>query len=259
MAKIDRAQLQEYADFAKMIAVKHGEISLRYFRTNVEIDTKADDSPVTIADRETEAALRSEITARFPKHGIIGEELGSTAPADDHEPTWVLDPIDGTKSFIAGVPLYTMLIALMYRQEPVLGLIYQPVSGELLWAATGLGAWYNDMPARVSTTTKLSDAWLMFTDATHLLSTYPDFGTRLIAKAKYTRTWGDGYGYMLVATGRADAMIDPKMNLWDVACLKPIIEEAGGKLTTIHGNPELGDSSIASNGLLHSDILALHD
>jgi len=254
----DKSRLETLALTAVEMARTYGAISRRYFRTDLLVESKSDNSPVTIADKETELALRSEIQKRFPGHGIVGEEYGNIEAKDDEGFTWVLDPIDGTKSFIAGIPLYTMLIALLRDGEPVFGLIHQPVSNEMLWAANGLGAWIDGKPARVSTTKALTDAKLILTDPTMFCADCGSFADRLIRSVKYSRSWGDGYGYLLVATGRADVMVDPRMNLWDVAPMRPILTEAGGRLTTITGKEALGADSLATNGLLHEHVLALH-
>jgi histidinol-phosphatase len=251
-------RLQTLADFAVDLAREAGGISLKYFGTDVPVETKSDDSPVTVADKETELFLRAKLERAWPKFGIIGEEFGAKPATDDEGFTWVIDPIDGTKSFVAGVPLYTMLIALLHGSEPVFGLIHQPVSGEMLWGANDLGAWYNGRPARVSGTKTLAEARVMLTDLTHLRKTNAGFADRLVDSAKYSRTWGDGYGYLLVATGRADIMVDPKMSLWDVAPMQPIMVEAGGCFGTILGQPTVGDSCLVTNKLLWDQVLALH-
>lgn len=252
-----KQELEQYADFVVKLARRAGEISLKYFQKKFDVEVKSDASPVTIADKETEVFLRAEIEENFPSHGIIGEEFGNKE-AKPGFPTWTLDPIDGTKSFVAGIPLYTMIISLVQNNEPILGLIYQPVLNELAWGAQGLGAWYQDAPARVSRTPRLSEARVLYSDGAMLHRDYPAFNTKLLDTALYTRTWGDGYGYMMVASGRADAMIDPRMNLWDVMPLKPVIEGAGGTFTTLEGRPGIGSNALASNGLIHQEILACH-
>lgn len=254
---VQSINLEQQAEFLVKLARQAGKISLKYFQKKFDVEVKSDASPVTIADKETEIYLRSEIEMAYPEHGIIGEEFGNKE-AKPGFPTWTLDPIDGTKSFVAGIPLYTMIISLVHENEPILGLIYQPVLNELAWGATGLGAWYQDTPARVSSTKTLAEARVLYSDGAMLHRDYPAFNTKLLEKALYTRTWGDGYGYMMVASGRADAMIDPRMNLWDVMPLKPVIEGAGGTFTTLEGRPGIGSNALASNGLIHQEILACH-
>ncbi len=232
----------EFLRFALDLAVAGGEITLRYFHKDLEIEVKSDASPVTVADRETEAVIFEMIRGRYPSHGIIGEEQGSFG--DDRDFCWVVDPIDGTKSFVAGVPLYTVLIALLFKGEPILGVIHQPVMRETVWAAVGQGCFFNGKKTQLRPCAQLSEAWLLTTDPTDLLNRWKG-SAELLQAARYTRTWGDGYGYLMLASGRADLMIDAKMNLWDVACLQPIVTEAGGYLCDLTGKTGLGDSSIA--------------
>ena len=248
--------LIEYLDFAKQTAVEAGNHTLRYFRKEFEVHRKEDNSPVTIADRETETIITDAIRKSYPEHGILGEEHGSVE--SDSPFQWVIDPIDGTKSFVRGIPLYTVLIALLYRGKPCLGVIHNPPLVETVYAASGTGCFFNDSQCRVSKTDKLADAWVQITDPTDLIRRFPDFGGRTLQEAGFCRTWADGYGYLLVATGRADVMIDPIMAVWDIAPLKVIITEAGGTLTDFSGESNgLGENAIASNGILHDEILKL--
>lgn len=248
--------LNEYLSFARELSVEASRHTLKYFRKSVEIMRKQDNSPVTIADRETEELMVSMIRERFPNHGIIGEEHGSVESNSPFQ--WVLDPIDGTKSFIRGIPLYTVLIALLYEGEPCVGVISNPPLEETVYAATGKGCFLNDSPCSVSTTENLSDAWVQVTDPAKLCQMYPDFGNRLFHRSGHCRTWADGYGYLLVATGRSDVMIDPIVALWDVAPLKVVIEEAGGSFSDFSGDKKaLGENVIASNGRLHQELLTI--
>jgi histidinol phosphatase-like enzyme (inositol monophosphatase family) len=251
------------------IAEQAGKLTLRYFRhPDLQIDRKRDDSPVTIADREAEALLRQRISERFPDDAILGEELGETVGNTDFR--WVLDPIDGTKSFIHGVPLYTTLVAVLQQQTPVAGVIHAPATGETVYASTGQGCWYIEAnrhgvapePARVSGVSDLGTALVLTSDvrshARHRQPEALDSYIKLEKMARLGRTWGDAYGYLLVATGRADVMIDPIVNLWDVAAIQPIIEEAGGRfcdwkgVATVHSG-----ESIATNGHLAEAVLAI--
>ncbi len=248
-------ELSELMVFAKELAVLGGKKTLQYFRTEFSVESKADESPVTIADKETELLMRAEIEERFPDHGILGEEFGEKDGAGEY--TWIIDPIDGTKSFIHGIPLYTVLVALMHKGKPIIGVIHNPFLEETVWAATGLGCFYNGKSSKIRQSSTLEHAWVHITDPADLLRRWPS-SQELLQKAKYVRTWGDGYGYLLVASGRADLMIDAKMNLWDIACLVPVIEEAGGVIWDLHGNPGLGDSSIAGGeGLVRTVIATL--
>jgi len=193
------------------------------------IEHKADASPVTEADRGAEALLRARINARFPTHGIIGEEHGNEREGADF--VWVLDPIDGTKSFISGVPLWGTLIALLHDGAPVLGAIHQPLLGQLL-IGDGATATLNGRRVHTRQTTALAEATLLTSDTVNLDARLgPARASALLGTARIARTWGDCYGYLLVATGQADAMLDPIMNPWDIAALVPIVRGAGGVIS----------------------------
>jgi histidinol-phosphatase len=231
-----------------------GRRALGWFGALPSVETKEDGSPVTIADRESEAALRAVIARAFPDHSILGEEEGlttGTAPV-----RWILDPIDGTRSFVAGVPLWSVLIGVEVRTEPVVGVIALPALGETIAAARGRGCTRNGRTARVSQVRSLSSALLVGSSARAPRRRAPA-GYRSLSEAVATeRTWGDGYGYALVATGRADVMIDTGVAAWDLAPMLPILEEAGGLFTDWRGRrtTHAGDA-VATNGLLHPDVL----
>lgn len=248
--------LDQFLEFAIETTVNAGKVTLEYFLKDIKVDRKEDQTPVTIADRETEQYIRSRIEEKFPDHGILGEENG--ASSSDSPFRWVIDPIDGTQSFIRGVPLYTVLLALEYKGVPVVGVIHNPPLQETVSAANGFGTFYNGVPCRVSSTPTLDKAWVQVTDYADLNRRYPDFAKKLLKEAYSCRTWGDAYGYLLVATGRVDVMIDPIMNYWDIAPLRPIITEAGGAFTDLKGedNPT-GTSSIACNPMLLKKIMSL--
>lgn len=233
------------------IAKKGGDHTLNYFNKSFVVERKSDDSPVTVADREVETVMREEIIAQFPEHGIVGEEH------DDHNTEsrvqWVLDPIDGTKSFIHGVPLYTTLIGVVVEDEPVIGIIYAPVLDELCDAARDKGARLNGKPCSVRSCDDLSEASFMSTD----VYTAAEFGYGnafdiLIQKTRIHRTWGDAYGHMLVATGRADLMFDPVLNIWDAAPLLTVLQESGGVFCDTDGNETIqsGNGFSCSSELL---------
>ncbi|KGE73676.1 hypothetical protein DC28_00050 [Spirochaeta lutea] len=243
--------------FAQDIAKQAGDSTKSFFKTDLHISRKSDESPVTEADIHAEKLLRELISEHYPDHGIIGEEFEEKNPTDGCLFQWVVDPIDGTKSFIHGIPLYTTLIALLYDGKPSIGVIYNPILNELTSACVGVGAFYNQRRIAVSEEASLSKAWLQVTDPTDLLRRYPDSGAELISSVGFTRTWADGHGYALLARGEADIMIDPIVNLWDVACLHPIITEAGGRITDLSGNPGLGTSALAANPALHGKVLEL--
>jgi len=219
-------------------ATQAGQHTLKYFNQGVAVELKSDQSPVTRADREAELIVRDYILKQFPTHSILGEEHGTVEGDPDYQ--WVIDPIDGTKSFIHGVPLFTTLVGLQIKNEPAIGVIYAPALGEIVAAARGHGCTWNGKPCRVSDVSDLSRSLVCTSDAFMAIDrsdAFPD----LVKRCKYARTWGDAYGYLLVATGRAEIMIDAKMSPWDVCALIPVIEEAGGVCTswkgarTIHG------------------------
>ena len=249
--------VRDLLEVAVAFAEKAGEITLKYFQERVVVETKPDTTPVTVADREAEAYIRRAIESRFPHDGIIGEEFGETRP--EAKRRWIVDPIDGTFSFIHGVPLYGVLIGVEQEDEPVVGVIHLPALGETVAAARGEGCHWRGQRAQVSNTSELSDAVWLTTDLN--FDAYPARSAglnRLVRAAGPARTWGDCYGYVLVATGRADIMIDPQVYVWDCAPLLPIIEEANGRFTDWQGRRTIrGGNAIASNGLLHDQVLAL--
>jgi histidinol phosphatase-like enzyme (inositol monophosphatase family) len=253
--KPNKDELQGLLDFAVMLARGAGDITVKYFRKQPETNTKSDGSFVTIADREAESYLRRQIAETFPEDGILGEEEGELEGRSGR--CWILDPIDGTFAFVHGVPFYGVLIALEIDNEMSVGVVNIPVLGEIVSAAHGCGCFFNGDPARVSTTAKLEDALLLCTD--FKAADEHGFGPameRLQRRVNVSRTWGDCYGYVLVATGRADVMLDPVMNLWDCAPLLPIMEEAGGTFTDWRGVKTVhGGNSIATNGLLFEAVM----
>lgn len=255
--KTGKSELEELLDFAVMLARGAGEITLTYFRQQPETSTKSDGSFVTIADREAEAYLRRQIAEKFPDDGILGEEEGELAGRSGRR--WILDPIDGTFAFVHGVPFYGVLIALEIENEMSVGVINIPALHEIVSAAKGCGCSLNGERARVSTTAKLDEALLLCTDFNaadkHGFARITD---ELQRCAKVSRTWGDCYGYVLVATGRAEVMLDPVMNLWDCAPLLPIMEEAGGTFTDWRGVSTVnGGNAIATNGLLLPEVMKI--
>ena len=246
--------MQEFVDFTKQLAQASGAVINSYFRQDVTVESKADRSPVTIADKKAEEVMREMIMKEFPEHGIIGEEFGHHNEKAAYQ--WVLDPIDGTKSFVAGTFLFGTLIGLMKDRQPIVGAIHHSLTSHLLLGSGGQTR-LNDQPVRVRGTKTLREAVLLYTD-------FVDVGQyqngiafqQLMGRTKYSRTWGDCHGYFLVATGYADIMLDPVMHLWDIVALIPVIEGAGGKVTSWRGGPPLESSSlIATNGLLHDHVL----
>ena len=234
-----------------------GGVAVRHYRSNLAVESKADGSPVTIADREAEAEARAWIGARFPMDGIEGEELGVVRA--NARRRWIIDPIDGTKTFVRGVPLWGTLIAVLEETEVLAGAIFCPAVDELVAAAPGEGAWWNGSRCSVSTVDRIDRATVLTSsDYRAGDEARRDAWLGLSHRALVSRTWGDCYGYLLVATGRADVMADPRMAVWDAAPLLPIIEEAGGIFTDWSGaRTVFGKSAIATNAKLADEVRAL--
>lgn len=244
-------------EFARSLAEASGRlITERFGRAEMTVDIKDDLSIVTETDRDVETMLREMIHAIHPDHGIIGEEFGAETP--DAEYVWTLDPIDGTISFVSGVPLFGTLIGLMHNGEPILGVIHQPVLGEMM-IGDGEKTTLNGREVGVRPCLRLEDATLLTTDP-NLADRFQD-GAKFQAlrrSAAMTRTWGDCYGYLMLASGRADIMVDPIMNQWDLIPLIPIIRGAGGVITDWDGgDPVTGNSLVAAGPGLHSEVLEI--
>jgi len=235
---------------AQEVARVAGDVAVRHFGTRLVVDTKSDGSPVTAADREAEGTAREWIERRFPGDGILGEEFGLARP--DARRRWVLDPIDGTKTFIRGVPLYGSLVAVLDGEDVLAGAAYFPSLGELLAAAPGMGCWWNGSKAQVSATSAIAGATVLTSDERFQQSAQQrEAWCRLAGQAALSRSWGDCYGYLLVATGRAEVMVDGVLSPWDAAAFLPIIEEAGGVFTDWGGRRTIfGGSAIATNRAL---------
>lgn len=250
--------LQELLAFAHEIAWQAGKITLRYFQTGIAIDRKADESPVTVADRESEAYLRAAITARYPDHALLGEEEGATGSVDA-EWRWIIDPIDGTKSFVRGVPLYGVLIGVLQREVPMIGVVNMPALGEIVYGRAGSGLLVEraTVPGFIHTHPARGAAGWNRAHGYEHYGKHAPF-QRLLGQVGLFRTWGDCYAYVLVATGRADVAIDPQMNIWDAAALLPILQEAGGTYTDWHGTPTIaGGEGLGTNGVLLGEVLQL--
>ena len=251
--------IKELLSAAIDIAKIGGAHTLKYFKKDFEVISKADDSPVTIADRETEQVIRQEILKRFPDHGIIGEEFGRTNEESNIQ--WVLDPIDGTKSFIHGVPFYTTLIGIMIDNEPVVGVINAPALNEVCAAGIGLGVTLNGKPCSVRDTKELEESTFLVTEIRRFqeCGMEPQF-QELMAKTKLHRTWGDAYGHMMVAIGRADIMFDPVLNIWDAAALLPILKEAGGVFSDTKGVETIhSGNGFSTNKALYPKVKAIFE
>lgn len=245
--------LETLQNFAVEIAWHAGRRTLAYYQSDCQPETKGDGTPVTRADREAEALLRQWIEARYPDDAVIGEEYGEKPGKTGR--TWILDPIDGTKSFVHGVPLYGVLIGLTLENEPAVGVIHLPALGDTVTARRGGGCYWNARKAEVARRPKLSDALICSSDMPMGRNTELH---DLFAACRLRRTWGDAFGYALVATGRADIMVDPRLAIWDLAALVPIIREAGGEITDFAGQPGLNiKSALAANPLLHAAALEI--
>ncbi len=250
-------ELRELLDFGVEIARGAGEITLRYFRRKFDARRKADRSFVTQADVEAEAFLRRAIRERYPEDAILGEEEGASEGTSGRR--WIVDPIDGTFSFVHGVPFYGVLVGLEIEGEPIVGVIHMPALGETVYAARGAGCFLNGEPVRVRETRELGEALVLATD----FGSCGRYGfgraaEELQRRAGQRRTWGDCYGYLLVAAGRADVMLDPVMNVWDCAALLPVVEEAGGTFTDWRGERTIhGGNAIATNGLLFEEVMSI--
>jgi histidinol-phosphatase len=259
--------MPNYADdlaLAHMLADTADAISMRRYRAlNLRVMTKPDLSPVSEADTDVEKALRATLARTRPRDGVFGEEYGATdAPAGPGQRRWVIDPIDGTKNYIRGVPIWATLIALMDGDQAVVGLVSAPALGRRWWAARGHGAYAGRhtaaaTPIQVSGVRRLADASFCYSS----LTGWEETGRLPAMLEMMRRTWrsrayGDFYGYMLVAEGAVDIMVEPELSLWDVAALVPIVTEAGGTFTDLSGQPgPAGGSAIATNGALHADVL----
>ena len=242
-------------NFAVAIAQEAGLLTLELFRQpDVSIEDKEDGSPVTAADRGAERLLRERISTTHPDDAVVGEEEADTEGKSGR--TWILDPIDGTQSFVHGVPLYANLVALEDEFGPAVGVINIPALEECVWAGRGLGCFANGEPTRVADRSDLRGACIVTSGVDY----WPSAATldEFVGRGAVIRTWGDAYGYVLVATGRAHAMVDPIVKRWDVAPMLTIFPEAGGIFTDLSGavTAEGGDA-LATNPVLANQILDL--
>jgi histidinol-phosphatase len=246
--------IRTFLDFAIDAAWQAGQSTLAHFQTYVAVEWKSDNSPVTVADRGSEQLLRRLIETRFPGHAIVGEEFGEASTDSDHR--WILDPIDGTRSFIRGVPLYGTLMGLEIAGEMVVGVVHFPGLGETVAAARGEGCRWNGRPAHVSPVSRLDQALMTYTDCADLMGHRDsDVWTRLKAATHTQRGWGDCYGHCLVATGRAEVMVDQALYPWDGAPLVPILQEAGGTFTDWKGHTTIyGGNAFSTNGVLFEAV-----
>jgi histidinol-phosphatase len=250
MAPVEPELLEDAVDLMRQA----GELTLEWFqRSDLAIERKGDGTPVTAADKAAERFLRDEIRKRHPDDSIIGEEEAAYVGTSGR--TWIIDPIDGTKAFTHGIPLYCNLLAVNDELGNAIGVINLPALDEIVYAGRGLGCFHNGAPTKVSDRDRLAGAYLSTCGYDYwpddLLLRVKDAGTVM-------RTWGDGYGYALVATGRIEAMVDPEVALWDIAPMPVILREAGGRFTSWSGDEDAGQGNgVASNGILHDELLAL--
>lgn len=250
-----RAEILAILEAAREFAAEAGEITLKYFGGVVDAEDKHDGSPVTVADREAERHIRDRVSERFPDHGVLGEEYPPTN--EGARVRWILDPIDGTRSFMRGVPLYGVLIGVEVEGDPVVGVAHFPALGEMISAGKGLGCYLNENPCAVSQVGELNRSLVTTTDIERIMGMPQGPGWRkLQAGSSFSRTWGDCYGHILVATGRSEIHVDPLLSPWDAGPLLTILEEAGGRFTALDGEATIhGGSGVSTNGILHDHVL----
>lgn len=246
--------LVQWREAAAEAARRAGAEALRAWRSDLAVERKLDGSPVTAADRAAERAAREWIEPRFPNDGIVGEEFGETRPGAARR--WLIDPIDGTKTYVRGVPLWGSLVALVEGERVLASAADFPALGESLAAAEGLGCLSNGAPCRVSTTDRLELATVLATDPLASgIAARAAAWRRLSARAALARTWGDCYGYLLVCTGRAEAMLDAALSPWDAAPVALLVREAGGAFTDWRGvATAFGDGGLATNAALAEEV-----
>lgn len=254
---MSQEKISTLLEAAGELAAYTAAVAVRLYQTSVLVETKGDGSPVTVADRNAELAAREWLQRRFPDDGILGEEFPELNPGARRR--WIIDPIDGTKAFVRGVPLWGTLVACCEGETVLAGAACYPVVNETVMAAPGEGCWWNGSRAFVSTISELQHATALTTS--EQFEDEPARGRRwraMTAQMPVVRTWGDCYGYLLVATGRAEIMADNRMNPWDAAALQPVIEEAGGVFTSWRNKPSAFDGDvIATNAALATVVREL--
>ncbi len=254
-----KENLRALLDFAIETAYLAGRLTLGYYLTNLQPDFKADDTPVTVADKKAEELIRSRIEKNFPHHEILGEEYGHGDNFQHATHRWIIDPIDGTKSFTRGIPLYSVLIGLEIENKVEVGVAYFPALDEMVAAATGEGCFWNGRRARVSDVSDLSRANVAHADAKSFDKYNRGAEWERLKSATYFRGgWGDAYGYALVATGRAELMLDPIMEVWDSGPFPPILSEAGGYFGDWKGNRTIwGKEGLGTTNELLPQVLKI--
>ncbi|MBI3458072.1 MAG: histidinol phosphate phosphatase [Candidatus Rokubacteria bacterium] len=246
-------------DAALDAAKAAGALALRYCAGDFEVTVKPDQTPVTQADREAEQAIVERLRAAFPDIGFLGEEFGAQGP---QQTRWIIDPIDGTKNFVRGIPYWATLIGLEEDGEVTLGVVHAPATGDLLWAQRGRGAFANGKPLRVSAIDRLAEATLVHSSLGYLRALRParywDGFLRLVDRTERQRGFGDYFAYMFVLRGQAELVIECDLKPWDLAPFKVLFEEAGGRLTDFEGRPTIYSGTVlAGNGRLHAEALAV--
>jgi histidinol-phosphatase len=248
-------KLKDLLELAVEAGYAAGRRTLAYFNNGTPVDWKSDNTPVTQADREAETLIRKMITKHYPDHSILGEEEGVVTGHPDYK--WVIDPIDGTKSFIHGAPLYGVMIGVEIKGVSRVGVIYLPALDEMVSAAEGMGCWTNGRRARVSGVKSLNEATLLVGSPFRSVTDLPAFQT-LVDKTRLNRGWGDCYAYAMVATGRAEIAVDTRMAPWDAGPLPVILEEAGGRFSDFKNKVSIySNQGVATNGLLHDEVIAV--
>lgn len=247
--------LRELHDVAIEAAWQAGQITLSHFQTALDVEWKPDESPVTMADKASEQRIREVIQRYYPSHTLVGEEYGETSGSSPYR--WIIDPIDGTRSFARGIPLYSILIGLEYESQPVVGVIYVPALNEWVTAIKGQGCYWNHRRCSVSTVSDWNRSLVMTGDDFLIHQQCPRYGELLQQlNPRNQRNWGDSYAFMLVATGRAEAAFDPQMHPWDCGPFPTILTEAGGRWSDFDGQASIWNGSLViSNGQRHEELL----
>lgn len=247
--------LRDLHDVAIEAASQAGQMTLSHFNTVLEVEWKPDQSPVTIADKASEKRIREVIQRHCPTHTLVGEEFGATKGSSPYR--WIIDPIDGTRSFARGIPLYSVLIGLEYNSQPVMGVVYLPALNEWVTAIKGQGCYWNHRRCSVSHVSDWSCALVMTSDDFLIRQQCPHYPELLQQiNPRHQRNWGDSYAFVLVATGRAEAAFDPHMHPWDCGPFPTILTEAGGRWSDFEGQPTIWSGSfVVSNGQNHDQLL----
>jgi histidinol-phosphatase len=237
-------------------AQEAGRLALGHFDTGIAVEWKQDHSPVTLADVGAEALLRGQLLRRFPNDGFLGEESGDTPGSSGFR--WIIDPIDGTRSFVRGVPIWATLVGLEYKGETIAGVVFLPAMGLTYRALRGDGVFRNDRPIHVSNVQNLAEAHLFYSSISWFLKAGCERQfLELVRKTERQRGFGDFYGFVLVAQGSGELMVEHGVHVWDLGAIKPIVEEAGGRLTDWTGKPDITRPDVlASNGILHNEALS---